>query len=110
MAGGVATILIFFVLSYWVTVNLFFSIYDNGSFVTDQATKVTQQSDGSFPVYEFSKEQLFIAYRLNSFDPKIEAEVDRYIQGIWVQVRPDRTMTHYHPVPCLDVFPDHVSV
>ena len=35
VAGGVTTIIVFFVLSYWVAINLFFSIYDNGSFVTD---------------------------------------------------------------------------
>ena len=32
--GGIATIIIVLVLNYWVVVNLFYSIHDNGSFIT----------------------------------------------------------------------------
>ena len=39
--GGCTTIIFFFILSYWVAVNLFYSIYDNGSFETSQTITVT---------------------------------------------------------------------
>ena len=41
-AGGIATIISFFVLTYWVAVNWFFSIHDNGSFTTSTTQTVTQ--------------------------------------------------------------------
>ena len=52
-AGGAATVIVFFVLSYWIALQLFFSIYDNGSFNTSLSRSVTQLSDGNFPVFEF---------------------------------------------------------
>ena len=79
VAGGLATIFFFIILAYWVAVNLFYSVYDNGSFATELSTKVTQMADGNYPVFEFNNHQLFIAYRLNSFSDHLEAEIDRYV-------------------------------
>lgn len=39
--GGCATIICFIILTYWVAVNLFYSLHDNGSFTTNKSTQVT---------------------------------------------------------------------
>ena len=67
--GGCVTIISFFVLIYWVIINLLYSIADDGSFQTSFVTQVTQESDGEFPIFETTGNDLFIAYRLNSFLP-----------------------------------------
>ena len=81
-AGGIATIVTFFFLLYWVIINLFYSIYDNGSFNTSMSTTVTQQADGEYPVYEFDGNDMFLAYRLGSFREDID--IDQYVQGVWI--------------------------
>ena len=75
--GGIATIILFLVLTYWLVLNLFFTIHDNGTFLTSQSLDVTQLGDGTFPLYSLNGEQLFIAYRVKSFLPDID--VNEYI-------------------------------
>ena len=54
--GGIATIILFLVLTYWLVLNFFFTIHDNGSFFTSQSTYVTQLGDGTFPVYSLNSD------------------------------------------------------
>ena len=65
---------------------------------------MTQQADGDFPLFEFQGQELFVSFRVKSFIPEIE--IERHIQGMWVQVLPDYSLQYYLPVPCLDVFVD----
>ena len=84
VAGGVCTVFVFVILAYWTIINLFFTFYENGSFITSNGKMLTQKDDGSFPLYEIGKEQLFIAFRIFTSLPYIDNDIERYIQGVWV--------------------------
>ena len=79
-AGGIASIIIFILLAYWVMVNIFFTVYDNGVFSTYSSISVTQQADGNFPQFDLNKHELFISYRVNTFlEGDAAEETHRYI-------------------------------
>ena len=102
-----ATIIVFTMLSYWLATNFFFSLFDNGSFRTSTSTHVTQMSNGTFPVYEMERDQLFVAYRINSF--RDDLEIDRYVNGVWLQIKPDHSTKVYKPMPCPKVFESNLT-
>ena len=39
--GGILSIVSFLVLFYWLVVNLFYAVYDNGSFVSSSSIKLS---------------------------------------------------------------------
>ena len=41
VAGGVCTVFVFIILSYWTVINLFFTFYDSGSFITTTGQRLT---------------------------------------------------------------------
>ena len=49
--GGILSILSFIILAYWLVVNIFFAIYQNGTFAVSSQTVLTQQADQDYPLY-----------------------------------------------------------
>ena len=45
---------------------------------------------------------MFLAYRLGSFREDID--IDQYVQGVWIQKKPDNSLDYFNPVPCPQVF------
>ena len=97
--GGIASIITFLMLAYWLAVNLFFTIFNYGTFTTSSQTSLTQDIDGSYPLYELKSFDLFIAYKfisLNISQPIDDQEIDKYISAVYIQLTSDGTMTVYN--------------
>ena len=38
-----------------------------------------------------------------------DIEIEKYIQGVWVQIKPDRSLEFYKPIDCLEVYSGKVD-
>ena len=61
--GGCCSIFSFILLAYWLIVNVFYALANNGSFTKSSEQTLTQESDGSWPLYQLSGYNLFVAYK-----------------------------------------------
>ena len=115
-AGGICSIITFFIFAAWIT-SEFFAVYlPPGKFTTSNGISLTQADDGSWPVYNLTIEDFTIAYRAVTTDGDAlpQEEVSKYITPMWVQVYtnehggehgPDETKElYYQEKPCSEVY------
>ena len=81
--GGLASIVTFIMLFYWLLINCFYAIYDNGSFVYQKNTRLVQNADGSYPEYILEQYDLFIAFNYTSLSGLSKEEMDKYISFVY---------------------------
>ena len=53
-AGGACSIFSFTILVYWLAVNIFYAIYDYGTYSTSTQTVLLQGANGEYPEFELS--------------------------------------------------------
>lgn len=77
--GGLATIISFTILAYWLAVNIAYAFIDYGSYTTSTATQLTQATDGSYPLYTMNKYDFFVTFNISSITNKTQEEIATYI-------------------------------
>lgn len=104
-AGGIATIVGFCMLFYWVCVNVFYALYDSGTYTKSDSSLLAQNEDGSYPLYEITKNQFLIAYDISDINRPEATGIRDYAVGVWAQVNSDQTIDWILPKPCSEVYP-----
>ena len=114
MVGGIASVIGFAVIAYWLGINLLHTFLPPGNFDTTSQTTLTQDSEGNFPLYEIPYAQMFSLYRLYSSDESItDDNIEDYMVGVWFQFSPeDDSKKAFTGKPCseisaLDVYKDN---
>ena len=76
-AGGICTMIGFCLLFYWVCVNVFYALHDYGTYSTSEATKLSQNSDGDYPLYELSEQEFLISYDIVDISGELDQDTIR---------------------------------
>ena len=63
-AGGVCSIISFIILMYWLVVNIFYAIYDHGSYTVSTQIMMAQDEEGVYPVYEMDDKEFLVTYNI----------------------------------------------
>ena len=105
-AGGACSIFSFLVLVYWLAVNVFYAIYDNGTFDNSSQTKLAQDLQGHYAEYVLNQSEFLITYNLSiMIDGKTSQLPDTKVVGVWAQVNSE-LVTYYFAQPCKEIFPE----
>ena len=64
--------------------NFAYAFIDYGSYSTSTSTLLTQNTDGTYPLYEMGDFDFFVANRLKSISNLSEAESKRHIAAVYV--------------------------
>ena len=104
--GGICSILSFLLLFYWLLVNFFYAFYDYGTYTTESNTILTQEGDGSYPLYELDKFDLFIAFDYKSISGLDNEQILRYISFIYMQTDGNSTSA-YLPKNCNEIYSEY---
>ena len=101
--GGVATIVSFAMLSYWLVLNLIQAVHP-GTFEIKKVQDLTflEANEIYYKELNIPQEKLFTAYNLVSSDDSIPAdEVQNYVIGLWIQSNGKTSLKAYQPAECL---------
>ena len=103
--GGVCSIIIFTLLTYWLAVNVWDTFAPPGKFSTKRKTERITTSNGTYPEMAVPLERLFSTYKIFSLDETITAanNTEDYMIGIWFQQNDDQSLKAYLPIPCEQV-------
>ena len=107
MAGGVCSIILRMVYTYFWVVSFMKYFLNGGNFTTVSIETLTQQEDATYPEYKIRANQLSVAYNITSYDSSISyADMDKYVTGIWLQRFPDGTYQTFMPKSCIAILED----
>lgn len=88
--GGCCTLIILTLIIYWFVVNIYYSVHDNGTFTLSSNTVLTQNEDGSWPIYTLQDYDLIVSYQFESVSGTIDSEsIEDYFSAVWAQVSPE---------------------
>ena len=103
--GGCCTIISFLILFYWLVVNIFYSLANHGSYSVQSQTSRLQDASGNYPVFELSQTEFLVSYELVNIT-SLSSPLDKYLEGVWVQVNANGTLSYYTKTPCKNIFPE----
>ena len=85
--GGICSIIAFVLLSYMVVISLLELFMDKGKYSTSESIKLAQKDDGTYGPVPVSFNRLFSTFNFQSLSDDITDEnMDRYVQGLWLNV------------------------
>ena len=105
-AGGICTIICFCLLSYWCLVNIFYALYNGGTFSSTIKTTLTQSADGNYPQYQMNQNEFLVSYDIIDISGELtsSAEIAQYVVGMWAQVNKDGSIKYFDSVKCTELF------
>lgn len=83
--GGVFTMIAFFIFMSWLAMECIDVYMPPGKHNMSYNDVVTQQLNGTWPVYTLDENSFLVTYKLQSMDQKLRGQEDKYFSGIWLQ-------------------------
>ena len=105
--GGVGTIAVFIIYVMWIAIEINEVYIPPGKFTVGSQKVLTQGPNGTFPLYNTTKNQFFTTYRLWSMNETINADIDTYVSGLWVQRKNKKEKGIYSGIKCTDKYDEY---
>ena len=97
----------------WLAMELIDVYMPPGKHSVSNSNVITQALNSSWPIYDLSNDQFFVAYKLKAgpnAPEGVAGNEDKYFRGVWLQRKNGKYADHFTGVPCQSIWnPENVT-